>query len=121
MEIAKVTSKGQITVPKEVRKQLELEAGSKIVFIRVGDDLVVRNADTQIDRERSNQIKNRVLAEISARYNLEFPIQTDQSKPIGQLLDEIREGFAGVAEEQGWETEQDVTDYIKSTRNGDES
>ncbi|NBD33576.1 MAG: AbrB/MazE/SpoVT family DNA-binding domain-containing protein, partial [Cyanobacteria bacterium] len=33
MELAKVTSKGQITIPVEIRKQLNLKPGDKVLFI----------------------------------------------------------------------------------------
>lgn len=33
MEITKMTSKGQITIPIEIRKALKLEEGSKVAFI----------------------------------------------------------------------------------------
>ena len=33
MEVATMTSKGQITIPVAVRKQLKLEQGDKVVFI----------------------------------------------------------------------------------------
>ncbi len=33
MEVATMTSKGQITIPVAVRKQLNLEQGDKVVFI----------------------------------------------------------------------------------------
>ena len=35
MYMATMTSKGQITVPVEVRKKLKLEQGEKVVFIEV--------------------------------------------------------------------------------------
>ena len=34
MQKAKVTSKGQITIPKEVRKQLGLRTGDEIEFVK---------------------------------------------------------------------------------------
>lgn len=37
MAVATVTSKGQITVPKEVREELGLTAGSQVVFVRLGE------------------------------------------------------------------------------------
>ncbi|MCL2341973.1 MAG: AbrB/MazE/SpoVT family DNA-binding domain-containing protein [Firmicutes bacterium] len=33
MELAKITSKGQITLPISIRKQLNLKDGSKVAFI----------------------------------------------------------------------------------------
>lgn len=36
MEEATITSKGQITLPKEIREALELEKGGKVVFILEG-------------------------------------------------------------------------------------
>ncbi|WP_109507013.1 AbrB/MazE/SpoVT family DNA-binding domain-containing protein [Nocardioides speluncae] len=38
MVVATLTSKGQITLPKEVRDDLGVEAGSKIAFIRTSRD-----------------------------------------------------------------------------------
>lgn len=36
MTQAVMTSKGQITVPKDVRDDLGLEAGAKVMFVRLG-------------------------------------------------------------------------------------
>lgn len=44
MELAKVTSKGQITIPKEIREILKLKEGSKILFLKKGDEVVIKNA-----------------------------------------------------------------------------
>lgn len=44
MELAKVTTKGQITIPKAVRESLKIREGSKIIFIRKGDDIVIKNS-----------------------------------------------------------------------------
>lgn len=35
MSIATMTSKGQITVPKDVREDLHLTTGSKVMFVRL--------------------------------------------------------------------------------------
>lgn len=39
---AKITSKGQITVPLKVRNALGVKEGDKLVFEQNGDDMVVR-------------------------------------------------------------------------------
>jgi len=44
MELAKVTSKGQITIPLEIRKMLNLKEGSKVLFFRKGDEIVIKNS-----------------------------------------------------------------------------
>lgn len=40
LEISKVTSKGQITIPIEIRKKLNLKTGDKVVFIEEGDKII---------------------------------------------------------------------------------
>ena len=42
MEITSVTSKGQVTIPKAVRQQLGIRAGSRIEFALVGDHVEMR-------------------------------------------------------------------------------
>ena len=44
MELAKVTTKGQITIPKSIRELLDLKEGSKIIFIQKGEDIVIQNS-----------------------------------------------------------------------------
>lgn len=45
MTIAKMTSKGQITVPKAVRERLGLEPGDELEFVDEGEQLVIRRHD----------------------------------------------------------------------------
>jgi AbrB family looped-hinge helix DNA binding protein len=42
METTSVTSKGQVTIPKELRQRLGIRQGSKIEFAMVGNDVVMR-------------------------------------------------------------------------------
>lgn len=44
MELAKVTTKGQITIPKSIRELLDLKEGSKVLFIKKGNDIVIQNS-----------------------------------------------------------------------------
>lgn len=116
MDIAKVTSKGQVTVPKAVREKLDLEPGSKIVFIQVGDDLVIRNAVSAISSEesKSDALKARFLKEAAAKYDLDLEeIQaTAAKKSVSQILDEVRASFRATIEEMGLKTEQEILDYF---------
>ncbi len=47
--LAKVTSKGQITLPKEVRDLLHIQTGSIVVFEKEDERLVVKTAKTLQD------------------------------------------------------------------------
>ena len=44
MELAEITTKGQVTIPKSIRELLDLKEGSKILFIQKGKDIVIQNA-----------------------------------------------------------------------------
>jgi AbrB family looped-hinge helix DNA binding protein len=44
MELATVTSKGQITIPASIRKELRLKEGSKVLFFNNGKDIVIQNS-----------------------------------------------------------------------------
>ena len=43
---AKITSKGQITLPKEVRKLLDVQSGSVVVFEKEENRIVIKQAQT---------------------------------------------------------------------------
>lgn len=44
MELAKVTSKGQITIPQEIRKKLKLKEGDKVFFVEDNGSIQFLNA-----------------------------------------------------------------------------
>lgn len=44
MELATVTTKGQITIPKAIRELLDLKEGSKVIFIKKGEDIIIQNS-----------------------------------------------------------------------------
>ena len=44
MELAKITTKGQITIPVQVRRMLGVKDGDKVVFLNVGNRIVIENS-----------------------------------------------------------------------------
>lgn len=56
MEEATITSKGQVTIPNEIRKSLGLKKGEKIIFIERNGEIVIRpkikNASKELHRLR---------------------------------------------------------------------
>ena len=47
MSEATVTSKGQVTIPADIRKALGLSAGERVVFTRLDDGTTVMRAKTR--------------------------------------------------------------------------
>lgn len=44
MEIAKVMSKGQVTIPISIRKKLNLKEGDKVIFIERDGNMIIANS-----------------------------------------------------------------------------
>jgi AbrB family looped-hinge helix DNA binding protein len=44
MELAKVMSKGQVTIPINVRKKLNLKEGDKVVFLEKDGNIIIANS-----------------------------------------------------------------------------
>jgi AbrB family looped-hinge helix DNA binding protein len=51
MEIAKITTRGQLTLPIEIRKKLNVKEGSKVVFIEENGRIIIENAGMLALRE----------------------------------------------------------------------
>lgn len=79
MELAKITAKGQITIPVQIRKMLNLKDGDKVVFLAEGGKVIMENSTKLAIRE-------------------------------------AQAAFAGLAEELGLETEEDVINLVKEVR-----
>lgn len=51
MELAKVTSKGQVTIPIEIRKKLGIKNGDKILFVEESGRIYMMNSSMDAFRE----------------------------------------------------------------------
>ncbi len=49
MELAKITSKGQVTIPAAIRKAAQLKESDLLVFEIEGDHLVIRKIQSPVD------------------------------------------------------------------------
>lgn len=56
MELAKLTSKGQITIPIEIRKKLRLKEGDKVFFIEEEGKIIFQNASQSALRTFQNEM-----------------------------------------------------------------
>ncbi len=44
MELAKITTRGQITIPVEIRKKLGVKDGDKVIFLEENGRIIMENA-----------------------------------------------------------------------------
>ena len=42
MWLARLSTRGRVTIPKEIRKKLQLEQGDRVAFVQKGNDLYMQ-------------------------------------------------------------------------------
>ena len=57
MELAKVTSKGQVTIPVDIRKKLGIKNGDKVLFIEDAGRIYMMNSSMEALREAQMAFK----------------------------------------------------------------
>jgi antitoxin PrlF len=62
MELAKLTSKGQITIPKEIRDKLKLKTGDKVIFIYEGEKIIFANSSLIALKKIQNSMKGKAVS-----------------------------------------------------------
>lgn len=51
MEIAKITSKGQVTIPVDIRRKLGVKEGDKVLFVEEAGKVYILNASMEALRK----------------------------------------------------------------------
>lgn len=84
MELAKITTRGQITIPAEIRKKLGVKDGDKVVFLEENGRIVVANSAMVALKSAQD-----AFAEEAQRQNLE----TEQD--VVDMVKDVRREVAG--------------------------
>lgn len=85
MDIAKVTSKGQITIPIDIRKKLGVKEGDKILFLEEEGRVVLMNSSM-------TALKNAQAAFTGAAAEAGLKDESDVAAMIAQFRRERMEG-----------------------------
>lgn len=56
MEVSRISSKGQVTVPKTIRQKLKLEEGDRVAFIEDNGRIMITKASILALRELQKEI-----------------------------------------------------------------
>jgi AbrB family looped-hinge helix DNA binding protein len=57
MELAKITSKGQVTIPRDIRQKMNLKTGDKILFIEENEKFFIQNSNSVVLAEFQKAMK----------------------------------------------------------------
>ena len=57
VEIGKISSRGQIAIPADIRKELKLKEGQKVLFFLGGDTLLIKKVNTESFRELTEPLR----------------------------------------------------------------
>ena len=89
IENVKVMSKGQVTIPKEIRNLLKVSEGDRVTFICEGEYAIVMNANIYAMRTLQREMKGEFE---KAGINSE--------KDIMDLVHEVRSEIEGLGEQR---------------------
>jgi antitoxin PrlF len=79
MSVGTLTSKGQITIPADVRAALDLSSGDRLIFTVEGDQLIV----TPVRRRRLSELRGALLA------TRPYPGTDEVRDAVGRELGEV--------------------------------
>lgn len=57
IEMATISSRGQICIPNDIREEMGLEEGSKVLFVLTDNSLIMKKADMQTFRQITAPLK----------------------------------------------------------------
>ncbi|MCL2162055.1 MAG: type II toxin-antitoxin system PrlF family antitoxin [Betaproteobacteria bacterium] len=69
-ELATVTSKGQVTLPKAIRQALGVDVGSRLAFDLCGDEVIVTRAEAEHEDPAISAFLTLLEADVCAGKNL---------------------------------------------------
>jgi len=80
METVKVSSKGQVVIPKSLRESHHIDAGTELIITAVGGELRLKPV------KASRQATLKQVAGVLRQKGLRAPIGTEEAAAIGRML-----------------------------------
>ena len=80
LELARVSSKGQITIPIEIRKKLNLKEGDKVLFVEKEGNVFILNASVVALKEMQDNMKDESMKK-----------GLSSEKEVNEYVEKIRE------------------------------
>ena len=78
IEMGKISARGQIAIPAEIRREMDLQEGQRVLFVLENDTLMIKKITTQTFSQITKPLK-----EAMKKTNL-------QEKDVPELLQQFR-------------------------------
>lgn len=75
MEVSRISSKGQVTVPKTIRQKLKLDEGDRVAFIEDNGRIVITKASILALRELQKKIGDEAEKQGITEYDLQEELE----------------------------------------------
>ena len=59
IEVTRVSDKGQVVIPKEIRDKFNFTEGSKLIVVATGDAVILQRIETVVGSVRSKELIER--------------------------------------------------------------
>lgn len=60
IEVTKVSDKGQVVIPKEIRDKFNFSEGSKLIVVATGNSVILQRIDTLATGMKTKELLDRV-------------------------------------------------------------
>jgi AbrB family looped-hinge helix DNA binding protein len=95
----RVTTKGQVTIPKEIREALGIEPGDEVEFERVGSEYrlqkrapTTEDGEDPFEKHRGSADSDETMPDRMRRLRGEYPRETDEPLSVDESLDDEEAG-----------------------------
>lgn len=62
IDITKVTEKGQVVIPKEIRDKMDFKEGTRLIVVASGDAVVLQKVEVVAGKIRMKELLDRIKA-----------------------------------------------------------
>ena len=121
MEMAKVTSKGQITIPVSIRKRLQINEGDKLLFIDRPDGVMMVNPallGNGEDIDSYDDVSSEAVTQKAAASTLKKTSRINVDRSSGESKDSF-ESYSNASKSSTATTRPPVTPVRKDVKVGD--
>jgi len=60
IEVTRVSDKGQVVIPKEIRDKFNFTEGSKLIVVATGDAVILQRIETVVGSAKTKELIDRV-------------------------------------------------------------